>query len=50
MKIEEISEQTGVNVKTLEKYRDLCPESFQKKVVEQLKDLPKIDFDNYKHF
>ena len=50
MKIKEISEQTGVKVKTLEKHRKEHPESFQKIVVEQLEQLeklPKIDFDNF---
>jgi hypothetical protein len=47
MTIEEISEQTGAKVKTLEKHRKEHPEHFQKKVVKQLKDLPKIDFDNF---
>jgi len=47
MKMIEIAEQTGEKVEILEKHRNSCPESFQKKVVEQLEKLPKIDFDNF---
>ena len=47
MKMIEIAEQTGVNVKILEKHLKKHPESFQKVVVEQLEKLPKIDFDNF---